>query len=90
MNVQECVLHYMTPAKAQEPGITTGKASVGEGAFKMPPAMKASLEGRPGAKWKTACGKPLKDTERDGMTLLARVVNCKECRETEAFKAEVG
>lgn len=92
MNVQECVLHYMTPATAKEPGVTTGKASVSEGSVKMPPSMRASLEGRPGGKWKNACGKPFKDSERDGCTLLVKVgrnivVNCPECLASEAFKA---
>lgn len=89
MNVQECVLHFMTPATPKEPGITSGKANIQEGSVKMPPEMRKSLEGRPGCKWKNACGKPMKDQERDGFTLLQNLVTCKECRESEAFKAAV-
>lgn len=87
MKVVEATLHFMIKALPKEEGITTGKPTEGAGGVKMPSAMKAALQGVPGQKWRTSCGGGLTDPERDGMTLMTKMVNCKACHETEEYKA---
>jgi hypothetical protein len=86
MKVVKATLHFMVKALPKEEGITTGKAPDDAGTVKMPEGMKAALRGVPGQKWRTACGQSLINAEYDGMTLMAKMVNCEGCHATAEFK----
>ena len=88
MKITEAILHYMVKAEKKTEGITTGASKESDG-VKMPAGMRAAVQGIPGQTWRTLCGSPLVDTEKDGMTLSTKMVSCEGCKALPAFAKAV-